>query len=141
VVEQGFGKRDTRLFARGEHSALYVAKALQPKLLQRRFNPLREVLDFVNHAEEAQVLGNRQIPGQRGVDGREIRVRQRARAILREVFAGDPYLAGGGIQDPEDYVDRGGFPRAVGTQQPHDLAIAHVERNAVNRGHIPITFA
>ncbi|HEX8118035.1 MAG TPA: hypothetical protein VF521_12250, partial [Pyrinomonadaceae bacterium] len=70
-VEHCLGERHARLLARGEHAALRVAEGQQVELFEQLLDPVRQARDAVEHAEDAQVLRDGEVAGQRRVDGRE----------------------------------------------------------------------
>ncbi len=57
---------------------------------------------------------------------------QRGPAVRRQahqVISGQPDGAGSGGQQPVDDIETGGFPRAVGADEPNDITGGHGERD------------
>jgi len=77
-VQHRLGDPGPGLLARREQAALGMAKALEIELLEQLLDPLAQVLDFIEHAEDPEILIDRQVAGQRRVHRGEVGPRQRA---------------------------------------------------------------
>ena len=134
-------ERGARLLARGQQSALGVAQTHEIELLEQLIDAGAQRRDAVQQAEEPQVLAHRQIPGERGIDGGEVRALERSRPILRDVDVVDRDAAAGGLEHAEDHVDGRRLARAVRSEEPDDLAGGDGERHPVERSEGAVALA
>ena len=99
-------------------------------------------LHAVEQAEDAQVLRDGQVAGQRRVHGGEVRpLERRGERSPREVHAFDADRAGARLEHAEDHVDGRRLARAVRPEQPDDLVPAHLERDPVHRHDVAVALA
>jgi hypothetical protein len=91
-----------------------------------------EVVDAVEQREDAEVLVDGEVAGERGVDGGEVGAGEGAGAVAEEIDAADGDGAGGGLKDAEDHGDGGGFAGGVDAEEADDFTGADVEGNAAD---------
>src|ERR1051326_5628975 len=141
AVDHRLGERDARLLARREHAALRVAEAHEVELFEEFTDARVQALHAVEHPEEAQVLRDGEVAGERCIDGGEVRTRERARAPPREVNTFDENRTRRRFEHAEQHVDGRRLARAVRAEQTDDLVARDVERDAVNRDQRAVLFA
>ena len=101
-VEERLGEGDPRLLSRGEQAASGVAQALEVELSQQLGDAAAELRYDVDHAEEAQVLGDGQIPRKGGVDGRKVGLREGVGPTVCQIDTADVHTAGGRARHSQD---------------------------------------
>ena len=96
---------------------------------------LRAIPDVLSHArelgEDAEALARR-----RG-GGRRRRRRGEDAATLWLGRGRDDRVPGARREVPREHLKRARFPRAVHAEEAEALALAHGERDAVHRAHVP----
>jgi aspartate/methionine/tyrosine aminotransferase len=133
AVQHRFRQLQPGLLAGREHPGLGLAIAGQVELGEQRLDPFAQVRDDVDHAEDAQVLLDREVARQRRVDGREVGPLERPAAVDSEVDAVDLDPPGGGREHAEDHVDRRGLAGAVWSEEADDLAGLDREAEVAHR--------
>ena len=81
---------------------------------------------------EAEEAGDRHVAVARGALGQVADELLGGDGVLGEVMATDRHPAGGRREEPGDHPHRGGFARAVGPEEPKDLAALDAERDVVD---------
>ena len=124
-----------------ELDAQALAYFLQAELLDQRFAALRLIgLAEVGHLEHgpdvvlhAQATEYRRLLGQvahahlrTAVNGFIRKFRDAALIVLEENL---PLV---GLDEPDDHVERGRFPRSVGPEQADDFSLIHIDRDVVH---------
>ena len=110
-VQHRLGEAEPGLLAGGQHARLGACGTRQIVGLEQRLDPLVEAFDAVDHAEHPQVLLDRQVAGQRRVDGGEIGALPAPGCGPREVDALDLDPPRRRREHAEDHVDGGGLAR------------------------------
>ena len=113
---------------------LVSRKRSQVELSEQLLDALREVLDAVDQAEDAQVLLHRQVAGQRRIDGGEVGARERpASAASRGRRPRSRCRPRSGSSTPRIMLMVVVLPAPFGPEQPDDLARRHLEADTVDR--------
>lgn len=89
---------------------------------------------FVEGSEQVERLPHLQPLRQRGLLELDANHLTQPSAVLARVEAGDPNVPAVRSPQPGDRLDDRGLTRAVGPEDPEDLALAHLERHVVD-GH------
>jgi len=118
AVDHRLGEADARLLSGRQEAELDVPHLPQVETPPPNRRSAPQVPDFVQQAEEAEVLGNGQVSGQGGVYGGEIRAVQRPRPVLDDVHPFDPDRPAGGGEDPEIMLMVVVFPAPLGPRSP-----------------------
>ena len=132
AVQHRFRKPEPRLLARRQYARLCPAVSFKIVGREQFLDPPGQVLDRVDHAEDAKVLLDSEIARKGGVDGGEIRAGERPAAVGAKVDALDRNPPGGWLEHAENHVDRRRLAGAVRPEEPHDLAGRHMKGDVVD---------
>jgi hypothetical protein len=144
VEEDQFGgvhqaQRDVQpaLLPAGQRLHVATAQARQIQTLQQFLRPA----PGVGGAHPVELRLEDQLLAHPGVGSRAPALRHvpdgaaDRRRVPPQVVPGHRGLSGSGFQQRGQHLQRGGLPRAVGPEEPHDLPAAHVQIDAAHRLH------
>ena len=107
--------------------------SVEIQLLEQSGNPCVDVGHSIEPADESQVLFDREVLEEMRLVRDEGQRRLGANRILSQVVARNPDRSGAGNDDSGHAPDGGGLARAIGPDQPKDLARRHLRRRAPGR--------
>ena len=134
IADECLGNAHALLVALGQvadEPVIHVLNLHQPADLLDVLLPGELCLFQVVH--EVQVLFHRHVHVQGRLLGQVANLFFHLVGLLQGVLPGDGHLAGGGGKVTGDDVHRGGFARAVGSQEPDDGALLDFKTHAIQR--------
>ena len=95
----------------------------------------------VEHAEDAEVLHDGEIAGQRRVDSGEVGAAEGLAAAFGQVATVDDDGSGCGLEYAQDHIDGGGFACAVRAEEAENFVRADLEGKAIDGDDGTVLFA